>query len=103
MLAGQAQAIALSVLRGQAYSLRDDDLQLLASVEATGWTDADAWDEARVAQLVERGLLVSDAETARRAEKLRRRAELQPPRRAVQTHGLRRTPSGAGGASAKRP
>jgi putative peptide maturation dehydrogenase len=69
-----AQAIALSVLRGQAYSLRDDDLQLLASVEATGWTDADAWDEARVAQLVERGLLVSDAEDGEAAE-LRRREE----------------------------
>ena len=62
------------MLRGQACPLRDDDLALLASVEATGWTDADAWDEARVAELVERGLLVSDAEGGEAAE-LRRREE----------------------------
>ena len=69
-----AQAVALSVLRGQAYPLRDDDLELLASLEATGWTDADAFDEARVAELVERGLLVSDANDGEAAE-LRHREE----------------------------
>ena len=68
------QAIALSVLRGQAYPLRDDDLELLASVEATGWTDAEAFDDGRVAQLVERGLLVSDVDDGEAAE-LRRREE----------------------------
>jgi len=69
-----AQAVALSVLRSQAYPLRDDDLELLARVEAADWTDADVFDEARVAQLVERGLLVSDADDGEAAE-LRRREE----------------------------
>src|SRR5262249_13177969 len=56
------QAVALSVLRGAAYPLRDADLELLATVEATGWTDAAALEEARVTELVERGLLISDAD-----------------------------------------
>jgi putative peptide maturation dehydrogenase len=56
------QAVALSVLRGEAYPVTDDEVELLARVEATGWADADGLDAARVARLVERGLLVSDAD-----------------------------------------
>jgi len=61
-LGAAGQAVALSVLRGQAYPLRDADLELLASVQATAWTDAGAFVEGRVAELVDRGLLVSDAD-----------------------------------------
>ncbi len=69
-----AQAVALSVLRGEVYPLHDADLELLARVEGTNWTDAGSFDEARVAELVERGLLVSDADDGEAAE-LRRREE----------------------------
>ncbi len=69
-----AQAIAFSVLRGEAFPLADRDLELLASVDASDWTDAGTLDEARIAPLVERGLLVSDAEDGEAAA-LRRREE----------------------------
>ncbi len=69
-----AQAVCLSVLRGDAFPLSDEDLELLTTVEATGWTDVDGLDPACVARLVERGLLVSDAEEGDEAE-LRHREE----------------------------
>ena len=68
------QAIALSVLRGEAFPLADADVELLGSVGTADWTDAGGLDESRVAQLVERGLLVSDAGDGDAAE-LRRREE----------------------------
>ncbi|HEU5212949.1 MAG TPA: putative peptide maturation dehydrogenase [Gaiellaceae bacterium] len=68
------QAVALSVLRGAAYPLHDADLELLASVDGTSWTDGGSFDEARVTELVGRGLLVSDADDGEAAE-LRQREE----------------------------
>jgi putative peptide maturation dehydrogenase len=68
------QAVALSVLRGEAYPVRDADLEVLATVDATGWTDAATLDGSRVTELVERGLLISDAGDGE-AARLRMREE----------------------------
>ena len=69
-----AQAIALSVLLGEVFPLADDDLELLATVEAGDWAEADAFDQDCVLRLVERGLLVSDDDEGEAAD-LRRREE----------------------------
>jgi putative peptide maturation dehydrogenase len=60
--ARDARVLALAVLTGERHHLQRADLDLLLSVPAERWTDAEGYDHRLVRSLTKKGLLVSDAD-----------------------------------------
>ena len=60
--APEASIVALAILTGERHRLGRDELDLLLSVPAEEWIDADCRNKALVCDLTDKGLLLSDAE-----------------------------------------
>lgn len=56
----EARALGLALLTGQRHPLEREELELLLSVPADGWIDADGLDEDVLRSLIAKGLLLSD-------------------------------------------
>jgi putative peptide maturation dehydrogenase len=62
--APEAGIVALAILTGERHRLRRDELELLLSIPADEWIDADGHNQGVVRDLADKGLLLSDTADA---------------------------------------
>jgi putative peptide maturation dehydrogenase len=68
--------VGIAVLTGARYELSDDEIDLLRSLGARGWSECDPEGASIAETLVEKGLVVSDVDDERAAVLLRRDEDL---------------------------